>query len=60
MTNVADAIRKVTAAMQEKLETGRRSTHVDAFDLIEVLLAVADQIDPPFAPRADDEPRRSR
>ena len=60
MTNVADAIRKVTAAMQEELETGRRSTHVDAFDLIEVLLTVAEQIDPPFAPRAGDEPRRRR
>ena len=60
MTIFADAIRKVTAAMQEELETGRRSTHVDAFDLIEVLLAVADQIDPPFATRVDDEPRCGR
>ena len=60
MTTVADALRKVTAAMQESLETGQRSTQVDAFDLIEVLLAVADEIDPPFAPQVDDEPRRRR
>ncbi|HEX4055479.1 MAG TPA: hypothetical protein VHX86_14535 [Tepidisphaeraceae bacterium] len=56
MTTVADAIRKVTVAMQNELESGRRSTHVDAHDLIEVLLAIADQIDPPLAPRARDEP----
>ena len=60
MTTIADALRKVTSAMQDELETGRRSTHVDAFDLIEVLLAVADEIDPPFAPREGDEPRHSR
>jgi len=46
---VADAIRKVTAAMQAELETGRRSTHLDANDLVEVLLAVADELDPPFS-----------
>ena len=55
MTTIADALRKVTAAMQDALETGRRSTHVDAFELIEVLLAVADELDPPFAntPRSE-------
>jgi hypothetical protein len=46
---VADALRKVTAAMQTELESGRRSTHLDANDLVEVLLAVADKLDPPFS-----------
>lgn len=46
--NLADAIRKITAAMQTELESGRRSKRIDAHDLIEVLLAIADEIDPPF------------
>lgn len=53
MTQVADAIRKVTAQMQQALDTGRRSQHVDAYDLIEALLAIADTLDPPF-PDADE------
>jgi hypothetical protein len=47
-TIVADAIRKVTAAMQTELELGRRSNRIDADDLIDVLLAIADKVDPPF------------
>lgn len=46
---IADAIRRVTAAKQTKLEAGRRSTNLDAHDLVEVLLAVADELDPPFS-----------
>jgi len=34
---VADAIGKVTAAVHAELESGRRSTHLDANDLVEVL-----------------------
>jgi hypothetical protein len=45
---VADAIRKVTAAMQAELEAGRRSTRLDAHDLLDLLLAVADELDPPL------------
>ena len=48
MQELADALRKVTAAMQTEIESGRRSTQIDAHDLIDLLLAVADQIDPPF------------
>ena len=50
---VADAIRKVTAAMQTELEAGRRSANLDAHDLVEVLLAVADGLDPPFSDDAN-------
>jgi hypothetical protein len=46
--NIADAIRKITAKMQAELETGRRSSQIDAHDLIDLLLAIADEIDPPF------------
>jgi chorismate mutase len=50
MPEVADALRRVTAAMQKELETGRRPNALDAEDLIDVLLTVADELDP-FTPR---------
>jgi hypothetical protein len=50
-TTVADAIRKVTAAMQHELEAGRRSRTLDAHDLLDVLLSVADELDPPLPPQ---------
>ena len=53
--NIADAIRNVTAIMQKAIDAGERSTHVDAHDLIEALLAVADTLDPPFGSPVDPE-----
>jgi hypothetical protein len=50
MNEVANAIRKVTARMQRALDTGRRSRNIDADDLIEALLAVADELDPDKPP----------
>lgn len=50
---VADAIRDVTAAMQTTLDEGRRSTRIDAWDLIEALLAIADRLDP-LIPTSDE------
>ena len=49
MTAIADALRKITATMQAELEAGRRSTRIDAHDLIDLFLAIADEIDPPHA-----------
>lgn len=43
---VADAIRMVTTKMQDEVGTGRRSSRIDAYDLIDLLLAIADEIDP--------------
>ena len=43
---IATAIRKVTAIIQKEMDSGRRSTHIDAHDLVDVLLAFADEIDP--------------
>jgi hypothetical protein len=57
MNEVADALRKVTAAMQAELEAGRRSAHLDAHDLIDLLLAIADEIDPSLAARDQRPPR---
>lgn len=60
-TSIADAIRKVTAAMQHELESGRRSAHIDAHDLVDVLLAIADEIDPPLPPtQSQTGPRRTK
>ena len=44
-TIAAEAIRTVTAKTQAELERGRRSARLDAHDLIDLLLAVADEID---------------
>lgn len=52
-TEIADAIRKVTAHMQTALDTGRRSANVDAYDVIEALLAIADELDPPYETSED-------
>lgn len=47
MNDVADAIRQVTAKVQKAIDEGYRSRAIDADDLVEVLLAVADELDPP-------------
>jgi chorismate mutase len=50
MTPIADAIRTATAKMQHELDSGRRSNRLDAYDLVDILLAIADELDPPFPP----------
>ena len=49
MTHIADAIREVTIAMQRAIADGYRSRMIDADDLVEVLLSIADRLDPPVA-----------
>ena len=46
---IADALRVVALRLENALEEGRRSTRIDANDLLETLLSVADQLDPPVA-----------
>ena len=43
---VADAIRVVTAKMQKRIDSGKQARMIDADDLIDVLLAIADHLDP--------------
>ena len=50
---VADAIREVTAGMQTAIDEGHRSSQIDAHDMVEVLLAIADRLDPPL----EDDPQ---
>ncbi len=45
MNEVVDAIRDVTACVQNAIAEGERSRHIDADDLVEVLLAIADRLD---------------
>jgi hypothetical protein len=50
MPEVAAALRRVTAEMRQDLDAGRRPAALDAEDLIDVLLTLADELDP-FTPR---------
>lgn len=57
---VADALRTVALRLELAMEEGRRSTRIDANDLLETLLSVADELDPPCGlrqayPAADQE-----
>ena len=50
MTNeqrIADAFRNVALRLEVELDEGRRSNRIDAEDLRETLLALADELDPP-------------
>ncbi len=55
MSDVADAIRTVTAKMQKAIDAGYASRGIDADDLIEALLAIADELDPQFESARQDE-----
>ena len=44
---MVDAFREVAASIEQVVDSGERVAHIDANDLIEALLAVADSLDPP-------------
>ena len=48
MTTTANAIRTVTAKVQTAISDGSRSAAIDAHDIVEILLAIADELDPEF------------
>ena len=48
---VADALRKVANRIDEELGEGLRSWKIDAEDLLQTLLSVADELDPPLPKR---------
>ena len=48
---VADALRTVALRLERAIEEGQRSRQIDAEDLLETLLGVADELDPPLAPQ---------
>lgn len=53
MLEVADAMRRVTIPIHKEIAAGRRSTRIDAEDVVQILLSIADQLDPPFGDPAD-------
>ena len=55
MSYVADAIRTVTSKMQTAIDAGHASRVIHADDLIEALLAIADELDPQFESARQDE-----
>ncbi|MEX2187242.1 MAG: hypothetical protein WD875_10625 [Pirellulales bacterium] len=59
MQKVADAIRSVTAKVQRAIDEGYRSRAIDADDLVEVLLAVAEELDPPTRRAQTTKPPRT-
>jgi hypothetical protein len=50
LNRFVDALREVAAALDRAVEEGHRPPQIDAHDLIEALLAVADRLDPPVGP----------
>ena len=52
---IADAFRVVAMRLEDALERGRRSKTIDANDLLETLLSVADHLDPPFCDAEEPE-----
>ena len=51
---IADAFRNIALRLEIALDEGRRSNQIDAEDLLQTLLALADELDPPVPP--DEEP----
>ncbi|MCC7424463.1 MAG: hypothetical protein IT428_29705 [Planctomycetaceae bacterium] len=54
MRKVAAAIRRVTSIVQKEIAAGGRTTQIDAEDVVQILLAVADHLDPPFGGPVDE------
>lgn len=52
---IADVLRLVAMRLEVAIEEGMRSTRIDANDLLETLLSVADELDPPIS-ALDSEP----
>ena len=52
---IADAFRVVAMRLEDALERGRRSKKLDANDLLETLLSVADLLDPPIPDTEEPE-----
>lgn len=45
---IADAFRAVAIKLETAIDEGHRSARIDAHDLLEMLLALADELDPPL------------
>ncbi|MEX1232507.1 MAG: hypothetical protein WEB58_19835 [Planctomycetaceae bacterium] len=52
----ADAFRNMALRLERAIDEGCRSHQIDAEDLRETLLALADELDPPVPPAGIDPP----
>lgn len=50
---VADAFRKVATRLQTVIDGRKGASRIDTYDLLETMLAVADEIDPEFPANQD-------
>jgi pyrimidine operon attenuation protein/uracil phosphoribosyltransferase len=50
INRIVDALREVAVALQTAVDEGHRSRAIDADDLAETLLSIADRLDPPVEP----------
>jgi hypothetical protein len=50
LERLVDAIREVAAAVEREVDEGHRAAQIDARDLVEILLSIADRLDPPVGP----------
>jgi uncharacterized protein (UPF0147 family) len=42
---VIAAIRRVAATIRDEIDAGRQSTQIDAWDVVEILLAIGDELE---------------
>ena len=50
LNRFVDALREIAAALDRAVEQGHRPAQIDAHDLVEAFLAIADRLDPPTGP----------
>ena len=50
LNRFVDALREIAAALDHEVEEGHRSAQINAHDLVEAFLAIADRLDPPTGP----------
>jgi len=55
MHTIVDAIRTVTAKVQRAIDAGHRSRAIDADDLVEILLSIADELNSPAPASPTDQ-----
>ena len=44
---IADVLRDVAMSLEKAIDDGHRSRSIDAYDLVETLLTIADRLEPP-------------
>ena len=56
LNRFVDALRDVAMSLERAIEQGEHAAQIDAHDLVETLLAIADRLDPPVGGNANPPP----